>query len=76
MLSHEQFNKFNLEQNYQILCTGENRIVTRVRKQTIYQYGVQIGDSRYPRLFDNYYSKIRMFHRTFVKSRTGNFGHH
>ena len=75
LLNHDQLETPNVEHTYRILCAGGNRIVTRVRKQIMYQYGGTIGPSRYPRFYDRNLSKISMLPRPVVKSRPGNIGH-
>ena len=58
-----------------ILCAGGNRIITRVRNLTMYQYGSTIGPSRFPKFVNPLTHGQSMLPRPVVKSRPNNLGH-
>ena len=65
----------SIRQTYMILCVGGNRIVTRVRNLTMYQYGSTIGPSRFPKFVNPLTHGQSMLPRPVVKSRPINLGH-
>ena len=66
----------NVKLWYSIICSGGNKIVTKVRKQTMFQYGATIGPARYPKFHNPQHNKPSMLPRPVVKSRPGNLGHY
>ena len=58
-----------------ILCSGGNKIVTKVRNLTLYQYGGTIGPSRFPKFVNPLKHGQSMLPRPVVKILPKNVGH-
>ena len=58
-----------------LFCSGGNRIVTTVRKLTMYQYGGTIGASKYSKFRNRNTKKESMLPRSVIKSRPNNVGY-
>ena len=71
----QSFDTKNVNITYRLLCAGGSRIVTKVRKLPMFQYGGTVGPARYPMFStkDNL-KKLHMLPRPVVKSRPGQIG--
>ena len=60
---------------YALLCSCGNKITTKVRKLTMFQYGATIGPAQFPKFVNPMTYRDSMLPRPVVKSRPNNCGY-
>ena len=71
----QSFDSKNVELTYKILCAGGSRIITKVRKVPMFQYGGTVGPAQHPTFsLKDTLEKQHMLPCPVVKSRPGQIG--